>query len=86
MSERLIIYQSQRQGLGLEMIEDFRRGIDLILEYPSAWHSLDDTFRRYRLHRFPYGIVYRISSAADAIVVVAIMHMHQKPTWILREE
>jgi toxin ParE1/3/4 len=71
-------YQRQAHNLGLELVEEYRRGVDRILEYPRAWRALDDTFRRYRLHRFPYGIVYRISEADDLIVIVEFMHMHQQ--------
>ena len=78
-------YQSQRLGLGLEMLDEFRRGIEHILRHPTAWAPLDETYRRYRLHRFPYGIIYRSGASADEILVVAIMHMSQKPgLWLGR--
>lgn len=72
-------YQSQRSGLGLELLEEFRRGIDRALEFPAGWSRMDQTYRRYRLHRFPYGIVYREPGSTNEIVVVALMHMSQKP-------
>jgi len=72
-------YESQRRGLGVEMVEEFRRGVERILEYPRAWQALDTKYRRCRLHRFPYGIVYRTDMAADHITIVAVMHLSQKP-------
>lgn len=79
-------YQAQRHGLGVELVEEFRRGVARILEQPSAWQPLDATFRRCRLHRFPYGIVYRIDAAAGQAVIVAVMHLSQKPGgWEARE-
>jgi plasmid stabilization system protein ParE len=54
-------YQAQRPNLGLEMVMEFRRGVERVLEHPESWQPLDDTYRRYRLHRFPYGIVYIVS-------------------------
>jgi len=78
-------YESQRKGLGVEMLDEFRRGIEHILRHPAAWAPLDETYRRYRLHRFPYGIIYRMGTSADEIFVVAIMHMSQKPgLWLGR--
>lgn len=74
-------YESQRLGLGIEMLEEFRHGVERILEHPSAWQAMDETYRRYRLHRFPYGIVYRPELEAERIIIVAVMHLHQKPGW-----
>ena len=72
-------YQNQRSGLGNEMIDEFRRGVDQILQFPEAWQPLDAVYRRYRLHRFPYGIVYRIATDGSSMVIVAVMHLHRKP-------
>jgi plasmid stabilization system protein ParE len=74
-------YEAQRSGLGIEMVEEFRRGVDRVIEFPNAWQPLDTTYRRYRLNRFPYGIVYRVDEAANQFVIVAIMHLSQKPGW-----
>jgi len=72
-------YQAQRPGLGVELLEEFRRGIDQILKFPVGWARIDKTYRRFRLHRFPYGIVYRESPSTNKIVVVALMQLNQKP-------
>jgi plasmid stabilization system protein ParE len=72
-------YELQRSQLGLEFIEEFRRGVDSILEHPDAWQLLGDNFRRYRLHRFPFGIVFEIVPAQNQIVIHAVMHMSSKP-------
>jgi toxin ParE1/3/4 len=72
-------YELARRGLGVEMLNEFRSGIEQILLHPQAWQPLDETYRRYRLHRFPYGIVYRIGENPDEILVIAIMHLGQKP-------
>jgi plasmid stabilization system protein ParE len=74
-------YQNRKQGLGLEFLHEFRLGIDRILEYPNAWQRLDSTYRRYRLHRFPYGVVYRVDAKAQCAVVVAVMHLSRRPDW-----
>ncbi len=74
-------YEAQRAALGGEMIHEFRTGLEKILAHPKAWQPLDKTYRRYRLHRFPYGIVYRIEEKTERIVIVAFMHLSQKPGW-----
>jgi plasmid stabilization system protein ParE len=79
-------YQAQRHGLGVEMVEEFRRAVTRIVEHPAAWQALDATYRRCRLHRFPYGIVYRFDAGAGQAVIVAVMHLSQKPGgWEARE-
>jgi len=60
MEDAFDYYEARRSGLGHELIEEFRKGVDRILGHPGAWQRLDDVYRRYRLHRFPYGIIYRV--------------------------
>jgi plasmid stabilization system protein ParE len=72
-------YEAQRQGLGAEMMEEFRHGVEQILRYPNAWQLLEKPFRRYRLHRFPYGIVYNASGLGGDILILAVMHLSRKP-------
>jgi len=72
-------YESQRVGLGKVLIEEFRRAVDQIREHPRAWQAMDETYRRCRLHRFPYGIVYRIETDPEEIIIVSMMHLSQRP-------
>ena len=74
-------YERQRHELGHELLHEFRRGVDRILQFPNAWQRLDDVYRRYRLHRFPYGIIYRVDRPANQIVIVCVMHLSRKPDW-----
>lgn len=79
LEEAFDFYQKRQRDLGLEFLDEFRRGVARILANPNAWQTLTDTYRRYRLHRFPYGIVYRPTSESNQILIVAIMHLSQKP-------
>ena len=72
-------YFAIRRELALDFIDEYRRGVELMLEHPNAWQLLDETYRRYRLHRFPYGIVYRVDRAANQIIIVAVMHLSRAP-------
>jgi plasmid stabilization system protein ParE len=72
-------YQQRRPGLGIELVEEYRRALDLMLKHPHAWQPLDATYRRCRLHRFPFGVVYRVDAAANQILIVAIMHLNERP-------
>ena len=72
-------YRTIHPDLAADLLVQFRRGVDRILTFPSAWQPLDETYRRYRLNRFPYGIVYRVEQ--ELIVIVAFMNLSQKPDY-----
>jgi plasmid stabilization system protein ParE len=72
-------YPVKRDGLGTQLLEEFSAGMERILEYPRAWQRMDNTYRRYRLHRFPYGIIYRLDMRTTQVVVVALMHLSRRP-------
>jgi plasmid stabilization system protein ParE len=74
-------YEVRRQGLGVDLVEEFRRAVTRILEFPGAWQALDETYRRYRLHRFPYGVVYRVDRSAGKAIIVAVAHLSRGPGW-----
>jgi len=69
-------YEQQREGLGLEFLAEIRATIARILSNPEQFPILTRNARRARIHRFPYGVVYRTT---NDIVVLAVMHLHRKP-------
>lgn len=70
-------YQKARPGLGFELLDEFRRGVNEIILNPDAWQMLDKFRRRYRLSRFPYGIIYE--SSETEVLIIAVTHLSQKP-------
>jgi hypothetical protein len=72
-------YDGQLPGLGAEFAMEVRDGLARIEEYPKAWQLLGRRARRYRLSRFPYGLVY--AEPPSEIVVLAVMHLHRKPDY-----
>jgi toxin ParE2 len=62
-------------GLGSEFASEVRGGLRRIEEHPKAWPLLADHIRRYRLNRFPYGLVYM--PLQSEIIVLAVMHLHR---------
>jgi plasmid stabilization system protein ParE len=79
LDEAFAYYHSIRPELAHRFIAEFRRGIDLILSHPHAWAALDAQHRRFRLRKFPYGIIYRLNMLAEEIEVVAIQQLQQEP-------
>src|SRR6266700_5975762 len=74
-------YEVRRSGLGGELVDEFRRAVSQILEFPGAWQALDETYRRCRLHRFPYGVVYGVDRPAGKVIIVAVAHLSRGPGW-----
>jgi plasmid stabilization system protein ParE len=80
-------YEAAGKGLGTRFTDEFRRSVDRIMMYPHGWQSLDATFRRCRMHRFPYGIIYRVDEHAAQIAIVAVHHLSRAPdSWRGRAE
>jgi len=72
-------YDSKRQGLGADFLDEIARTIDRVALTPEAGNpvSADQMTRRLLVSRFPYQIVYRIRQ--DEIVVVATAHLKRRP-------
>jgi plasmid stabilization system protein ParE len=79
LEEAFAYYESVRPGLGRESVVEFRRAVDQIIRHPNAWQPLDSEYRRYRLHRFPYGVIYRINQVVQEIILVAVQQLNQRP-------
>ena len=79
LDDAIVYYEAQLAGLGVEFAAEIRAGLARIEEFPDAWQLLGRRVRRYRMNRFPYGIVYTIHG--DDIFVVAVMHLHRKPDY-----
>jgi plasmid stabilization system protein ParE len=75
--EAVAYYESKSTALG----ERFRRAVHRtfvnVIEHPTMWSPLSGEYRRCRVNKFPYGIVYRVGP--EGIVVVAVMHLKRRP-------
>ena len=78
-------YDGQSPGLGDSFLDEVEAAVARISQFPNAWHKLSRNTRRCRLHRFPYGLIYRVKD--DSSVIVAVAHLHSEPTqWLKRGE
>jgi hypothetical protein len=77
LDEAVAHYNGLAPGLGGELAMEVRQGLRRIKEFPDAWHKLGPRVRRYRLKRFPYGIVY--ASLPSQVAVIAFMNLRRKP-------
>ena len=74
-------YLAQAPNLDQSFAAAVQQGLDRLAERPLAWPIVSERFRRYRLTRFPYGLVY--AALPDEIVIVAVMHLHRRPDYWL---
>jgi toxin ParE1/3/4 len=65
-------YNSQRLGLGDELLAEIARAIRLLAEQPERRPIYYNGFRRLLTHRFPYKIFYRVEG--DRVIVFRILH------------
>ncbi len=73
-------YESCRAGLGDEFLDAVDAGIAAVLEAPDRASQLDAEYRRHRIDRFPYGLVYhRLTD--DLIEFVAVMNLRREPDY-----
>lgn len=79
LDETIAWYTTQVAGLGDAFLLEALRTFNLIERYPDTWHPIDGNLRRCRLARFPYGVIY--ASEQDALVVLAIAHLHRRPDY-----
>jgi plasmid stabilization system protein ParE len=79
-------YESKRPGLGAEFLDELDRAFALIEAHPTRFPEYVETpkgrlFRRCRLRRFPYLVIYRTRD--DVAEVLAISHAARRPGYWL---
>jgi plasmid stabilization system protein ParE len=68
-------YELQRSGLGREFVAEVDAAVNRLGENPFQYQVLHREARRAIVHRFPYGVFYRVE--ARRIVVFCVIHLHQ---------
>lgn len=70
-------YEQQCVGLGHQFLDEAMASLSAIAESPLIYPTVHRNTRRALMHRFPFGVYYRVDSSA--VVVVAIMHGSRNP-------
>ena len=70
-------YEKQREGLGYEFLDEVSKVFETISCDPGMYPVVHRHTHRALIHRFPFGIYYRIER--KRIVVVAVMHGSRHP-------
>jgi plasmid stabilization system protein ParE len=70
-------YERQREGLGEEFLTSVEATLRDIVAHPTIYAVIHRETRRALLHRFPYGISYRLYD--ETVIVIAVMHGRRDP-------
>jgi plasmid stabilization system protein ParE len=76
LSEARSWYESQRAGLGDELLDEVDRAVRLLETDPERRPFYYRDFRRLLTRRFPYKIFYR--AEGDRVIVFRILHAKRK--------
>lgn len=80
--EKSALYYEERQiGLGERFILSIESAIQVVSANPLAAPELDPPVRSKLARLFPYAILY--VPFEDYFLIVAVMHLHQKPGYWL---
>ena len=70
-------YGAYRASLGADFLLCVEETLDRIAHHPHSYSPIAGEYRRALVHRFPFGVVYRMANG-DAYVV-AIQHSSRHP-------
>jgi plasmid stabilization system protein ParE len=75
--EAVSYYEAQVPGLGERFDAEVRAAGARLLRYPEIGPFIDTELRKLVLDRFPYYVIYSVSS--EAVYIVAVAHEKRKP-------
>lgn len=75
-------YQEIRPELGLAFFDEIGRVLTYIKEHPLAQEPQWGDVRRWRLKRFPYGLMDAVDG--DVVYVLAVGHLRRSPKFWTR--
>ncbi len=74
-------YAQQSSVAAFDFDDELEAAIARIERMPYAWPPHERGTRRHLLHRFPFGVVYRVDG--NRIVIVAVAHTSRRPGYWL---
>ncbi len=77
LAEEAVWYEEQFHGLGHQFLDEVSLAFSAIVESPLRYPIVHRDTRRALIHRFPFGVYYKIED--ETIVVLAVMHGSRDP-------
>jgi len=72
-------YEAQQPDLGRRFLTAVQDAVNRVAVNPNLFPSVDLDVRRCLTKTFPFGILFR--DRPDAIVIMAVMHLHRDPDY-----
>jgi toxin ParE1/3/4 len=69
-------YEEQREGLGEELLIEIGKSYKKLSEHPQYYSYSSKKFRRIKIDRFPYFLIYGIEK--DAVIINSFIHAKRK--------
>ena len=83
LSDAAAWYEAQVPGLGHRFLDEVLAAFSSVSETPLMYPVVHRNTRRALIHRFPFGVYYRVEQTD--IVVLAVMHGSRNPRrWKIR--
>ena len=79
LNDAIDYYNECQDDLGFEFADEVYKSIKNILSFPHAWSPLSKHTRRSITNRFPFGIIFQVTS--EEIFIIAIMQLNKKPSY-----
>ena len=70
-------YEAQQPGLGYEYLEEVENGYEKLSNQPLHYSFINERFRKLKVARFPYVIIYEIED--NRVIIVSVWHTSIKP-------
>jgi plasmid stabilization system protein ParE len=77
--EAALRYESDVPELGRRLGDEVERVIQLLLEHPEMGSRLDNDLRHFVLGKFPFSVVYAVTT--DLVYIVAVAHGSREPEY-----
>ena len=70
-------YESQQEGLGVELLASAEATFALLEKSPSVYHEIYRSFRRAAIRRFPFALIYIVQQ--QTVRIVSVFHYRRDP-------
>lgn len=72
-------YNERSVGAAKSFTRKLEVAIDHILDAPESWPLVEAPYRRYPMHRFPFGLIYRFDRDSETVTIFAVAHLKRRP-------
>jgi hypothetical protein len=73
-------YEEQKDGLGGEFIKEIEQSLNLTRKNPNHYPLKINHFNEFVVKKYPYILIYKITSSSSEIIITSIFHAKRNPT------